>query len=221
MNGIHDMGGMDGFGRVRSEDSEAFHEDWEKQIWAAFSLVRTNSPNPDASRWVSHDNITPVEYLSGGYFGKWLYFLERRVLTAGLVTEEELKNPEGRLARVDGYQAVRAEEVEARQASRMGRSNRVQVDVPPNFQVGDRVIVKNEHPRGYTKCPRFVRGRRGQVHLDHGVYPFPNTRAHGLGDKPQHCYSVRFAATELWGSRANPKDVVYADLFDDYLEAAS
>jgi len=215
MNGIHDMGGMDGFGRVRPEDSEAFHEDWEKQIYAAFNLVRTK----DSSKAASHESITPVEYLSGGYFGKWLYFLERRALTAGLVTEEELRNPEGRLARVDGYQAVRAEEVEARFRTRRG--SRIQVEVPPKVQVGDRVIVKNEHPRIYTRCPRYVRGRQGQVHIDHGVFPFPDRTAHNLEPKPQHCYSVRFAATELWGSRANPKDSVYADLFDDYLEAAS
>ena len=213
MNGIHDMGGMDGFGRVRSEDSEAFHENWEKQIYAAFNLVRTK----DSSKAASHASITPVEYLSGGYFAKWLYFLERRVLTAGLVTEEELKNPDGQLARVDGYQAVSVEEVEARFPPRRG--SRIQVEVPPKFQVGDRVIVRNEHPRTYTRCPRYFRGRRGQVHRNRGVWPFPEL-GYGLGDKPQHCYSVRFAATELWGSRADPKDVVYADLFEDYLEAA-
>jgi len=213
------MGGMDGFGRVRPEDSEAFHEDWTKQIFAAFNLVRTGSLNEDSSKAASMASITPVEYLSGGYFGKWLYFLERRVLGAGLVTEEELRNPEGSLARVDGYQAVRAEEVEARFRTRRG--SRIQVAVPPKFQVGDRVIVKNEHPRTFTRRPRYLRGRQGQVHRDRGVWPFPDTVAYGLGDKPQHCYTVRFAATELWGSRADPKDRVYADLFEDYLEVAS
>ncbi|MDA2935264.1 nitrile hydratase subunit beta [Acidobacteria bacterium AH-259-D05] len=215
MNGIHDMGGMDGFGKVQPQDSEAFHELWEKQIYVANRLVRTESLNAGRSA----DSMNPVDYLSWGYFGRSLHSLEGRVLRNGLVTEEELRNPEGRLARVDGYQAVRAEEVEARFQTRRG--SRIQVDVPPRFQVGDRVMVKNEHPRGHTRCPRYFRGRQGQVHRDRGVWPFPDTVALGLGPKPQHCYSVRFAATELWGSRADPKDVVYADLFDDYLEAAS
>ena len=215
MNGIHDMGGMDGFGEVQPQDSEPFHEPWEKQVLAATFLVRTGSP-VDESRLIQ-ESIPPVEYLSQSYFWRWLHSLETRLLRYGLVTEEELRNPEGRLARVDGYQAVRAEEVEAR---RTGRSKRMQVDVPPKFKVGDRVMVKNEHPRGHTRRPRYVRGRQGQVLTDYGVYPFPDTVAHGLGDKPQHCYSVKFAATELWGSRANPKDVVYLDLFDDYLEVA-
>ncbi len=214
MNGIHDMGGMDGFGRVRSEDSEPFHEYWEKQIYVGGRLVRT----PGVSAGPA-ENMNPADYLTWGYFGRSLYSLEVRALKAGLVTEEELKNPEGRLARVDGFQVVRAEEVETRFRTRRG--SRIQIEVPPRFQVGDRVLVKNEHPRGRTRCPRYFRGRLGQVHWDRGVWPFPDTQALGQGDKPQHNYSVRFAATELWGSRGHPKDVVYADLFEDYLEAVS
>ncbi len=215
MNGIHDMGGMDGFGKVQPQDDEPFHEPWEKQVLAASFLVRTGS-TVDESRLIQ-ESIPPGEYLSQSYFWRWLHSLETRLLKYGLVTEEELRNPEGRLARVEGFPVIRAEEVEA---SRTRGSKRMQVDVPPKFQVGDRVIVKNEHPRGHTRRPRYVRGRRGQVLTDYGVYPFPDTVAHGLGDKPQHCYSVRFTATELWGSRANPKDVIYLDLFDDYLETA-
>jgi len=216
MNGIHDMGGMDGFGAVQPQDAEPFHDLWEKQVFAASLLVRTGG-NLDENRF-TQESIPPVDYLSQRYFWRWLHSLETRLLKYGIITEEELKNPEGRLARTEGSQAVTAEEVVAR---RTGGSNRMEVDVPPKFQVGEEVIVKNEHPRGHTRRPRFVRGRRGQVHLDHGVYPFPDTRAHGLGDKPQHCYSVRFTAIELWGSRGNPRDVVYVDLFDDYLEAYS
>jgi hypothetical protein len=36
---------------------------------------------------------------------------------------------------------------------------------------------------------------------DHGVFVFPDTNAHFLGEKPQHLYSVRFAMRELWGDR--------------------
>ncbi len=215
MNGIHDMGGMGGFGKVDPQDDEGFHEDWERQVRAIISLVRVGGV--DEFRFTI-ESMPPVDYLSLGYFGRWLIAREKMLVKYGLVTEEELRNPEGRFVRVEGYQAVTAEEVETR---RRRGSKRMQVDVPPKFQVGDRVIVKNEHPRGHTRRPRYVRGRRGQVYLDHGVYPFPDTRAHGLGDKPQHCYAVRFTATELWGTRANPRDHVYADLFDDYLEAYS
>ncbi len=119
MNGIHDMGGMDGFGEVQPQDSEAFHEDWEKQVLAATFLIRTGS-HVDERRFIQ-ESIPPADYLSQSYFWRWLHSLETRLLKYGFVTEEELRNPEGRLARVDGFQAVRAEEVETQRTGRLKR----------------------------------------------------------------------------------------------------
>ena len=76
------------------------------------------------------------------------------------------------------------------------------------------------HPVGHTRLPRYVRGRLGTVHRDHGVFVFPDTNALFLGEQPQHVYSVCFEAPELWGEQAAPKDSVYVDLWDDYLEPA-
>ena len=70
------------------------------------------------------------------------------------------------------------------------------------------------------RLPRYARGRLGTIHPDHGVYVFPDTNANSLGEKPQHLYSVRFAARELWGEQASGRDVVYLDMWDDYLECA-
>ena len=72
-----------------------------------------------------------------------------------------------------------------------------------------------------TRAPRYVRGHEGVVQRDQGVHVFPDTNALGLGQKPQHCYSVMFRAVDLWGGRANPRDRVFVDLFDDYLESVS
>jgi nitrile hydratase len=55
---------------------------------------------------------------------------------------------------------------------------------------------------------------------DYGVFPFPDAIAHYLPDRPQHVYSVRFDARELWGEQAKPQDKVYLDLWDEYLERA-
>ena len=49
---------------------------------------------------------------------------------------------------------------------------------------------------------------------------FPDTNAQFLGEKPQHVYSVRMTARELWGEQASPRDSVYLDMWDDYLEPA-
>jgi nitrile hydratase len=86
--------------------------------------------------------------------------------------------------------------------------------------VGQLVRAHNINPIGHTRLPRYARGKTGTVDRDHGVYVFPDTNAHFQGEKPQHVYSVRFTARELWGEQAAPRDAVYIDLWDDYLESA-
>jgi len=74
------------------------------------------------------------------------------------------------------------------------------------------------HPHTHTRMPRYVRGKRGFIEKDYGVFLLPDTNAHGGPDKPQHVYSVCFSARELWGDDAPAKDSLYIDLFDDYME---
>jgi hypothetical protein len=99
-----------------------------------------------------------------------------------------------------------------------GASARVAAHVAPRFVVGDQVVVDNIHPTGHTRLPGYIRGKHGVIEHDHGVFAFPDTHAHGLGDKPQHCYSVRFTARELWGPQASDRDSLRVDVFDDYME---
>ena len=54
----------------------------------------------------------------------------------------------------------------------------------------------------------------------HGISVFPDTNVYGQGDKPQHVYSVRFSARDLWGAGAVAQDAIYIDLWEDYLEPA-
>jgi nitrile hydratase len=97
-------------------------------------------------------------------------------------------------------------------------SARRNVAATPHFKAGQRVRARNINPAGHTRLPRYARGKTGVVTRDHGVFVFPDTNAHFLGEQPQHLYSVRFAARELWGEHASPRDFIYLDLFDDYLE---
>ena len=68
-----------------------------------------------------------------------------------------------------------------------------------------------------NRPPRFS-VRFSTIIADRGVFVFPDTNAEFLGEKPQHLYSVRFTARELWGDRASRRDFVYLDMWDDYLE---
>lgn len=108
-----------------------------------------------------------------------------------------------------------------RTAIRTGASARAEVSTPPRFKAGDAVVARNIHPTGHTRLPRYVRGRRGVVQRNHGGFVFADTRAHGLDDRPQHLYSVRFESHELWGADGVPRDAVYLDLWESYLEPTS
>ena len=88
------------------------------------------------------------------------------------------------------------------------------------FRAGQRIRARNIHPTGHTRLARYARGKLGTIYLNLGVYVFPDTNADSLGEKPQHLYSVRFAARELWGEQASSRDAVYLDMWDDYLECA-
>jgi nitrile hydratase len=101
-----------------------------------------------------------------------------------------------------------------------GRSAVLDLPISPRFQPGDTVVARNINPVTHTRLPRYVRGKRGTVEVDHGVFSFPDTGAHGQKDRPQHVYSVRFAARELWGDQASPRDVLNIDLFEEYMEPA-
>ncbi len=101
-----------------------------------------------------------------------------------------------------------------------GASARVDEDVPARFKVGDRVRARNLNPLGHTRLPRYIRGHVGVVQHHHGVFVYPDTAAHGAGEKPQNVYSVRFEAKELWGDAAPGKDALYIDLWDDYIDPA-
>ena len=109
----------------------------------------------------------------------------------------------------------------AEELIRQGRSAaRRTVAVTAKFKPGDAVVARNMHPLGHTRIPRYVRGRRGIIDRDHGVFVFPDSNAELAGETPQHVYSVRFTARELWGDSASARDVLYLDLWDDYLNPA-
>jgi nitrile hydratase len=224
MNGAHDLGGMHGFGPVDAEpDEPVFHAAWERRAFGlTLAMGAWRRWNLDMSR-SAREQMPPAEYLATTYYEHWLFGLERLLVEHGFVTAEEMARVQrGEPTPASGPPAVREGALRRDGATRMARSSRgARLDdpVPPAFRVGQAVVARNIHPVGHTRLPRYVRGRRGVVAIDHGVFIFPDTHAAGQGKKPQHVYSVRFTAQELWGPEASARDSVYVDLWDDYLEA--
>jgi len=221
MNGVHDMGGMHGFGPVEPEVREpVFHAEWERRAFAlTLAMGAWKRWNTDMAR-LSRERMPPVEYLAASYYERWLWGLRTLLVEQGFVTREELARPADR---PPAEARPRPEALKAADVPRMLRNRRAaRLDdaVSPKFEPGDRVVARNLNPVGHTRLPRYVRGRRGVVDRDHGVFIFPDAHAAALGKKPQHVYSVRFGARELWGPEARANDAVYADLWDDYLDPA-
>jgi nitrile hydratase beta subunit len=216
MNGVHDMGGMHGMGPVQHERNEpVFHEWWEGRVFGITRLLRVGRWNLDHSR--HHlELLPPADYLRMSYYERWLTRLVKRLLANGAVTPEELTSGTPAPGRVKTTPPIAADEVPAL-VTRRGSARR-EAPVAPRFTVGQRVRARNIHPTGHTRLPRYARGKQGVVAIDHGVFLFPDTNAHFLGEKPQHVYSVQFAARELWGDEASARDFVHIDMWDDYLE---
>jgi nitrile hydratase subunit beta len=224
MNGAHDLGGMHGFGPVDIErDEPVFHHEWERRAFAiTMAAGFLGKWNIDMSRY-AREQMPPAEYLASTYYEHWLSGLERLLGDTRLVSRAELEAVlKGDAAQAAGPAAgvrvLAARDVEA--ALRRSREAKVDEVVPPRFKVGERVRTVNINPVGHTRLPRYARDKRGAVTLDHGVWVFPDANGNGLGRKPQHCYSVRFEARELWGADAKSPDAVYLDLWDDHLVPA-
>ena len=222
MNGVHDMGGMHGFGPVAAErDEPVFHADWEKKVFALrFACGALGKWNIDMARH-ANERMPPAEYLAATYYERWLDGLVRLLLERGVVGVAELDcgRSAGPLPVADRERVLRAGAVDGVLAS--GRNYRVDEAIAPRFAMGATVRARNINPVGATRLPRYARGKRGVIERDHGVFIFPDANAAGLGRKPQHLYSVRFAARELWGADASARDNVLLDLWDDYLDPAS
>ena len=217
MDGIHDMGGMDGFGPIPIEQDEpVFHAPWEGRVWALNSaLGALGKWNIDAGRYTM-ERLDPALYLQSAYYQRWLCRTENILIAHDMVTRQELESPPERCKVKSQGWALSVDEIFARQ--RQARSARVDEDVAAQFKVGETVRARNIHPKGHTRIPRYVRGKTGVIDRDHGVFIFPDTNAVFAGKKPQHLYSVRFSAQEIWGPDTASADKVYVDMWDDYLE---
>lgn len=221
MDGIADMGGMQGFGRVAYDPEGAlFREEWERRAFGLTSLsIRLAQANVDAFRHAV-ESLHPLDYLGDGYYGRWLRGAEQLLVTAGVIAPGAV---EARARRLTGEDAAEPPEPTPRQPPYRpaGPGSLRQVDRPPRFRVGQTVRARDLHPAGHTRLPRYVRGRTGVVARLQPAAVLPDTNAHYAGENPEHVYGVEFDAAELWGGEpsAGERFTLHVDLFESYLEA--
>ena len=223
MDGIHDMGGMHGFGPiVRAENEPLFHHRWEKRVLGI--AVATPVPVPGGSR-SNIENMDPAFYLSSSYYEKWLHSRIEGLIDAQVLTAEELETRMSLFRnRPDAVTPVHADPDAVREelASRRPVSSPgPQADIQPQFQKGDRVRARNIYPEGHTRLPRYVRGKAGTVVRFYGIHNLQDTvMPDGCVHRKQPLYAVRFDAGELWSESAEAENAVYLDMWEGYLEPA-
>ncbi|HZP86171.1 MAG TPA: nitrile hydratase subunit beta [Burkholderiales bacterium] len=217
MNGVHDMGGMHGFGKVVPEHNEpVFHAEWEGRVLALTRVVLfSRAWNIDVFRH-SQERVPPQVYLSVSYYHRWLLGITQSALEYGLIGRDELAAGHALHPAKPVERTMKPKEIEAAfLRSPFGRT-------PPRearFKPGDLVRTKNIHPLGHTRLPRYARGKQGRIEALHGCHVFPDSKAAGKGEDPQWLYTVVFSGRELWGEQADPSLDVSVDAFEPYLEA--
>jgi nitrile hydratase len=219
MNGVHDMGGMHGFGPVEAEANEpVFHADWERRAFAlTLAMAAPGAWNIDMSRF-ARESIPPAEYLSKSYYEIWLAGLERLMAERKLVSADEIDTgrPVGPAKPVT--RVLRPDDV-AKVLYRGGPTERPS-SKPAQFAAGARARARNINPPTHTRLPRYVRGHAGVIERVHGCHVFPDSNALGRGENPQWLYTVVFDARTLWGDAADPTIRVSVDAWEPYLEPA-
>lgn len=219
MNGVHDLGGMHGFGTVKPEPHEpVFHAGWERRVLALhLAMGATGAWSLDGFRFV-RESLPPVQQLSRSYYETVLAAIEGLVTEHGIVAPEEMAA--GRSLRPGKPVNRTLAAADVAQALQRGNPSAREAPHPARFRTGDTVRAKNLHPLTHTRLPRYVRGHIGTVTFVHGCHVFPDARARGDGENPQWLYTVRFDARELWGTDADPTLSVSVDAFEPYLEPA-
>jgi nitrile hydratase len=210
VDGIHDLGGMHGLGPVAHSPAEpAFAAPWQAVARALLLIVAGETGVSGGQFRHSIERMEPGHYLTSDYYEHWLTAAATLAVEHGLVTSQELEARAGGPFPLAG--PVLAPPVVA-----------AGPDVTePRFAVGDPVRVRDWHPPGHTRCPRYVRGKPGVIVRVDGIYSVPDVEAHSTVSDRRHepTYSVRFDAADLWHDGQHGVSV-HVDLWDSYLESA-
>lgn len=213
MDGVHDLGGKQGFGPIDVTGGDAqFHHDWEKRMWG---MARAGILSNLTIDWFRHglERMKPADYLSNAYFDKWCANYMMIYVDNEQATMEEVLAGKVTVAEPPAAPKTLDEIIEAQKGGHI--SFEIPIDAAPTYAVGDEVTTKRFMPVNHTRLPAYARNARGTIVAHHGSHALPDAGA--LGEHVgEHLYTVSFPATELWGDEADPRDTVMLELWESY-----
>ncbi len=217
MDGVHDMGGMHGFGPVDPASEDPYHEQWEVRVHA----ISTALAAPGGGRFAL-ESLSPEVYLASSYYERWLQARVNTLVAHGYITQQELdvtldRYRQDPAARLPADDPARYKIALAETGSR-GQKDVESVDPVARFGTGDQVLVKTTHPKGHTRLPRYVRGKPGKVIRVYRAQGFQDGEPMSDHTGTQPMYAVWFDGLELWGDHAEANSSVVLDMWEAYLQ---
>ena len=215
MDGVHDMGGMDGFGPVVVGGvDEVFHDDWERRVFALNMLTGIENLRHNNGR-ATREEMDPAAYLAASYYERWLYSTEVGLVDAGVLTQAELDDWSERIRAGEPVPTRHDLVAAARHVEVLQERHPLPQPEAPRFAPGDRVRVSRMRPRAHTRCPRYVRGATGVVDRIQCADRLPDLRPANVVEA---VYAVSFRSTDLFGDTGEAPFAVLLDLWESYLE---
>jgi nitrile hydratase len=216
MDGVHDLGGKEGFGPIDADEREVpFHYPWEGRMWSIAMLTDAADWTIDWWRHV-RELIDPADYLTRRYFDQWMQTQTAALIDSGVLTLQDVAAGDRVSAPSLTGSPIQRRDVVKMVAS-FAKDYSRKIDTPPHFAKGERVRARLMGAVGHTRLPAYVRGRIGIVHEHHGAHILPDASARGE-ERAEHLYSVVFKADMLWPEASSRHDKVFLDLWESYLE---
>lgn len=222
MDGVHDMGGKQGYGPIVFSEKEAngeydpFPNDASRG-WSITMTATLGVDEPEGRFRFARECIPPKLYLERPYTDQWVVTDLALMIDGGSLTPQEIETGRAE-GKYEGELPLSADDVPTayREPNRSDRP----ISSEPVFSINDSVKAGLVGSDGHTRMPGFVRGHRGTIHAYRGAHIFQDESAHLHGEHPMHLFTVRFEAADLWPEIRESKDAVYVDLWEAYLERA-
>lgn len=244
----HALGGLEALGPVDFQ-KKVFVEAWEKRIFGIhaammglsthlsealpdYAIEQVPTEFQDIWTWADlrrgAEAMNPFDYFKLRYYEKWLGGISGFFVEKGYISQAELDEKMSFYLKEGNADPAPLPDKEAPAIDdqvikylQLGDSPKREVDIQPQFAVGDAVVVKDMPVAEHTRLPGYLRGKPGVIDLVYdGCYAYFPGPADGLGPA-RPSYSVRFDPQDIWGDdMSEPGSVIYADLFELYLAAA-
>ena len=216
MDGMHDLGGKQGFGPVdRAHEDEPFHGAHDARAYGLSVCLRTERPY--VIDWFRHvrELMVPNDYMTRPYFDQWLQTALALAIDEGRLSLDEIAAAKAD-GPADGPTPPSAGDVAKAKVFPVNFERAAKES--PAFKIGERIRTDAQGHAGHTRLPAYARGAVGEVEAYRGFHPLPDREAAGE-EYAEPLYTVAFAMRDLFAEVTND-DVVTLDLWESYLERA-